>query len=163
MYLNMMKKGIVLMTFFCGVGFIAAFFNIELLLFLLPVVWFYSFFDANNSGHLTYEERIGADSDFMMGLYQMASGDTKNVLKKGHAFLGVIFVLLGLYLLFDNVFRDLLWSLDSYLPGFRGIFHKFPTLLIAIFIIVWGIRLVKGEKPTEKPVDFKEYEGDKHE
>ena len=50
MYLNMMKKGIVLMTFFCGIGFIAAFFNIELLLFLLPVVWFLNFFVGKQKG-----------------------------------------------------------------------------------------------------------------
>lgn len=163
MYLNMMKKGLILMTLFCGVTFCAAFFYFELLLALLPVIWFYSFFDALNSGHLTYEERIAADSDFMMGLYQITSGDTKSLLKKGHAFLGVICVLLGIYILFDNVFRDLLWSLDNYLPGFRGIFHKFPTLLIAVFIIVWGVRLVRGDRKAEKPVDFKEYEGDKDE
>ena len=163
MYLNMMKKGIVLMTFFCGVGFIAAFFNIELLLFLLPVVWFYSFFDANNSGHLTYEERIGADQAFFSDIDRMFTGDMGGMLKKGHLFFGTILVLAGVYLLMNNVFNNLIWQLDEYLPGLHGIFHKFPTLLIAIFIIVWGIRLVKGEKPTEKPVDFKEYEGDKHE
>lgn len=163
MYLNMMKKGIVLMTVFCGIGFCAAFFYLELLLALLPVVWFYSFFDALNSGHLTYEERIAADKSFFMDIDRMFTGDMGGILKKGHLFFGTILVLAGVYLLFNNVFNNLIWRLDEYLPGLHGIFHKFPTLLVAIFIIVWGIRLVKGEKTIGKPVDFKEYEGDKHE
>lgn len=163
MYLNMMKKGIVLMSLFCGVAFITGFFNFELLLCLLPVIWFYSFFDALNSGRLTYEERLVADRNFFTDIDQMFSADMSGMLKKSHLFFGTVLVLAGVYLLLNNVFNNLIWQLDEYLPGFRGIFHKFPTLLIAIFIIVWGIRLVKGEKKLEKPADFKEYEGDKHE
>ncbi len=163
MYLNMMKKGMVLMSLFCGVAFCAAFFYFEWLLFLLPVIWFYSFFDAINSGHLTYEERLAADKTFFTDIDHMFSSDMSGILEKSHLFLGAILVLAGIYLLFNNVFGNLIWRLDDYLPGLHGIFHKFPTLLVAIFIIVWGIRLVKGGKKPEAPTDFKEYEGDKHE
>lgn len=163
MYLDMMKKGLVLMSLFCGVVFCAAFFYFEFLLFLLPVIWFYAFFDALNSGHMTYEERKAADSNFMMGIYQISSGDTKSVLRKGHAFLGIICILLGIYILFDNVFREMIWHLEDYFPVVYTVFRKFPTLLIAIFIIVWGVKLVKGDKKADNTADFKEYEGDKHE
>lgn len=163
MYLNMMKKGLILMTLFCGVTFCAAFFYFELLLALLPVIWFYSFFDALNSGHLTYEERIAADANFFTDMDRVFANDMGALLKKSHLFLGTVLVLAGVYLLFNNVFSGVIRSLDNYLPGLLGIFHKFPTLLVAIFIIVWGIRLAKGGKKPEEPVDFKEYEGDKHE
>ena len=163
MYLNMMKKGLVLMTLFCGIGFIAGFFNIELLLFLVPVIWFYSFFDALNSGHFTYEERKEADASFFMDIEHVFSQDMGSLFQKSHLFFGIILVLAGVYLLIGRVFNGLIWQLDEYLPGLHGAFHNFPTLLIAIFIIVWGIRLVKGDKKPEKPADFKEYEGDKHE
>lgn len=166
MYLGMMKKGVFLMSLFCGVIFVSAFFSVEFLLFLLPVIWFYAFFDALNSGHLTYEERKLIDSDFSLDTYQIFSGDMQSVLQKRHALIGGLCILAGFYVIFDNVLREFIWRLDEILPGIYSVFHKLPTLVIAIVIIIWGIRLVKGEKqplPIPKETDFKEFEGDKHE
>lgn len=162
MYLDMMRKGLVLMTLFCGVVFCAAFFYFELLLALLPVIWFYAFFDAMNSGRLTYEERKQADKDFFVSMDQIWSGDLQAMMQKRHVFVGTVCLLAGIYILFANVLGGVIYRLDNYLPGFGGIFRKFPTLLISIFIIVWGVRLVKGDKKTEQPADFKEFEGEKH-
>ena len=44
MYLGMMKKGLAVMSVFWGVCAIAWFFQFEFLLWLLPIIWFYSFF-----------------------------------------------------------------------------------------------------------------------
>ena len=48
MYLGLMKKGASLMLLFCLTIALSGFLNLSFLLILLPVIWFYSFFDAMN-------------------------------------------------------------------------------------------------------------------
>ena len=46
MYLGYMKRGVSLMGIFCLLISITGFLNLSFLFFLLPVIWFYAFFDT---------------------------------------------------------------------------------------------------------------------
>lgn len=169
MYLGMMKKGVCFMTLFCGIFSFTILFRLEFVLFLLPIVWFYSFFDSFNSGHFTYEERMVQDADFFFDLSGFLGEHLDGILAKRHVFIGAASIFLGVYILLNHVLRSWIYCLDEFVPGLAatviGIFNKLPTCVIAIIIIWWGIRLMKGEtKSTSLPAaDFKEFEGEHHE
>jgi len=46
MYLGLMKQGLQLMTLFFFTAFLMGWLNLSLLVFILPIIWFYSLFDA---------------------------------------------------------------------------------------------------------------------
>ena len=48
MYMGLYKQGISLMVLFWGLGIICGWAHLELLWFLEPVIWFYSFFHVHN-------------------------------------------------------------------------------------------------------------------
>ena len=54
MYMGLLKRGASIMLLFWGI--VALCTLIPYLMFLLPVIWFYSFFDSLNSRHLTPEQ-----------------------------------------------------------------------------------------------------------
>ncbi len=49
MYMGFMKEGLSLMGMFFFILFLSSWLNIGPMLYVLPVLWFYSFFDAMNS------------------------------------------------------------------------------------------------------------------
>ena len=55
MYLGYMKRGVSLMGVFCLLIAITGFLNLGILFFLLPVIWFYAFFDTLNLRSMSYE------------------------------------------------------------------------------------------------------------
>lgn len=55
MYLGYMKRGVSLMGIFCLLISITGFLNLSFLFFLLPVIWFYAFFDTLNLRSMSYE------------------------------------------------------------------------------------------------------------
>ena len=52
MYMGFFKQGIGLMAQFSFVLMLAAYLNIGPLLFILPIIWFYSFFHVHNLASL---------------------------------------------------------------------------------------------------------------
>ena len=56
MYLGMMKKGLLLMGLFSAISFAMMTLYLDFLGCLLPVIWFYSFFDTLNSRCLSPEQ-----------------------------------------------------------------------------------------------------------
>ena len=62
MYLGLMKRGLAIMVIFWGAIAIMSTIGLEMLLFALPVLWFYSFFDTLTLRNLDYyalTEQIG--------------------------------------------------------------------------------------------------------
>ncbi len=56
MYVGLMKKGVCLMTLFFGVCLLAVT-DIPYMIITVPVLWFYSFFDAINYNNLPIEKK----------------------------------------------------------------------------------------------------------
>lgn len=56
MYVGLMKKGVCLMTLFFGICFLAVT-DIPYMIITVPVLWFYSFFDAINYNNLPAEKK----------------------------------------------------------------------------------------------------------
>ncbi|WP_101911539.1 hypothetical protein [Marasmitruncus massiliensis] len=170
MYLGMMKKGIAIMLGFFGIISIASFLNLEFLLFLLPIIWFYSFFETLNVKWMTEEQRKEIDDAFKLELL-FGSMSSKKWLKtlngKSSLFAGSGLIVIGIYLLFSNLIRPIIdtifdaYGIDPWL--FHYIIRSIPTLIISIAIIVLGIHLVRGKKTPSSEEDFVEFKGEHHE
>ena len=74
MYLGLMKKGASLMLLFCFVFALSGFFNLTFLMMFLPVIWFYSFFDAMNLRHIPYEDRLAQEDHFLFDMGGLQKG-----------------------------------------------------------------------------------------
>lgn len=149
LYLGASKKGVILLASFFGLIGLSAIIRFEELLIICPIIWFYAFFDAMNSRHLSEEQLKTDDKAFSDKVSEIING--KILLKKSHGVIGIILILVGLYMLADNFLPDFI--VHSY------IFYNLPTLAVAIGIIAFGAFLIKGKPSTP---DFVEYKGGKN-
>ncbi len=140
MYLGFMKRGTSIMTVFLGIFFLAVSFDLEAICFILPVIWFYSFFDAINYNNMPIEQKLLVeDKVFLLDEILNES--------KYHSLIGGILVFLGIYMI-CNQFMS--WRL------LRTAFN----LLLSIIIILLGLTLIKNNrtKTIEKAEDLREKE-----
>lgn len=167
MYLGMMKKGLAIMTAFFAVVFVGAILYIQEICVILPVIWCYSFFDTINMKKYSPEGRIEMDDKFGEDVKVFFDRDWSGVVKRKNTIFGIGFVLLGLYLLFENFIMPLLNRVCDYIGSYiiYDVIRGIPSFVVAFLIILLGIQMLKGGKIKEqiKDEDLIEYEGDKDE
>lgn len=146
MYIGFMKMGLSLMAAFFFIIFLSSWLNIGPLLFILPLIWFYSFFDCMNKRYSTDEEFLLLEDKYLFSLEQIVKIDT-DILKKHRLFTGILLLLLGFYLIWNNILN----SLYRYLPN--GIYNAInsitrvaPQIILGVAIIVVGAKLISGKK-----------------
>lgn len=156
MYLGYMKRGVSLMSMFFMLIFLAGFLNISFLLFLLPIIWFYAFFDTMNLRSMSYE--FLPHDDFLLHFDSIQSGALSGFFRRRHLFGGILLVFLGIYILLHNTLLPFLYqafNLDLY-----WLFDGIPTFAIAIVIIWLGIHLIRGTAHPKAIEDsYQEYQG----
>ena len=146
MYMGFMKMGLSLMTMFFFIIFLSSFLSIGPILFVAPLIWFYSFFDCLNKRYATDEEFLLLEDKYLFSLDELVKVD-KDILKKHALFSGILLVLLGGYLIFDNIIN----SLAGYIPGdvynvIRNVTRMAPQIIIGVVIVVIGAKLIIGKK-----------------
>ncbi|MEG1992162.1 MAG: hypothetical protein RR056_02150 [Acetivibrio sp.] len=145
MYLGFMKQGISIMTLFFGICFVATMLNMGPILFVLPVLWFYSFFDTHNKNSMSDEDFYKIHDEY---LFNMNFSELQLLLQgKFRIIIAVVCMLMGVGLLFSN-FTSLLYQFLPY-ENYAYIDHflnKVPQIILAVFIILVGIRLIKGKQ-----------------
>lgn len=162
MYLEMMKKGAVIMAAFWGIIAVSSFFRLDFLLFAAPIIWFYAFFDTLNSRKLSQEDRIAKDEQFIKGLQKYLHFDWEhsfaNPKHKRHLVIGIAAIVIGAYM----ILRNFLFSWSGYMsyrfPILYDFIDRLPTFAVAVVIIIFGIYLVKGKKHTPED-EIMEYKG----
>lgn len=167
MYLGMMKKGLAIMTVFFAVVFLGLVLYMEELSVILPIIWCYSFFDTINMKKFNYEERMEKDSMFGDEIKAFFGRDWGQLVKKRNSIFGIGFVLLGIYLLFENFVAPLIYRVCDYIGSYfiYETIRNIPSLVVSFLIILLGLQLLRGSKKKEeiRDKDFIEYEGDKDE
>lgn len=156
MYLGLMNRGASMMGAFFGIIALATVLHFEAILFILPILWFYSFFECINKWSLTVEELSYLDDKMIFNLKLSDDLNMKKFFSSQNVFAGGIVVFIGVTLLYNTLVKDLIWRLDKYLPGIRIIADKLPALVISIIIILIGLRLISGKKVGSKDVEFYE-------
>lgn len=143
MYLGYMKRGVSLMGAFALIITVAAFFNLPFLTFLLPVIWFYAFFDALNLRSLTFDTRCIQD-DFLFHLDDLRSWDVVGFARRRHLLVGILCIFAGIYIILQNIISPIFVRLfDSWV--IYNIIQTLPTLVLAVVIILLGLRLIRGD------------------
>ena len=138
MYLGYMKRGVSLMGVFCLLIAITGFLNLSFLFFLLPVIWFYAFFDTLNLRSMSYE--FLPQDDFLFHLDSLSGGKVLNFFRQRHLLVGILLIVVGIYMLAEPYLR--LCSIAS--TSTSTATNALPTIVVAAAIIWLGIRLIRS-------------------
>ena len=157
MYLGYMKRGVSLMGLFFLIFAIMGFLGLSFLAFLLPIIWFYAFFDTMNLRSMSYE--FLPQDDFLFHLDSINAPELVKFFQRRHLLAGVLLILVGIYILLHTFVVPIFYftfNINLY-PLFEGL----PTLIVAVGIILLGIYLIRStvsHKAIED--DYQEYHQD---
>ncbi len=152
MYQGFFKEGTSLMSLFFFIILIAGWLRFEPIIFILPVLWFYSFFDSLNRNSVPEEEFNKFEDHFLW----IDSIDADKFLKpKGfRTGLAIVLILIGMDVLIQNIFDILSQCFGwNFVYRLEYVFSYVPQIIVAILIIAVGVHLIIGKK---KELDKKE-------
>jgi len=134
MYLGYQKKGLVLMGGFFFTIFFMGWLNLSFLLFLLPLIWFYSFFDAFH----TITGNDVEDIDIVKFLPSI---------KPEYIGMGLIGIggLIALQKVFYPILSQLLATIFDY-HNLYQIKNYIQTGIVSLIFIIGGIKILKKNK-----------------
>ena len=142
MYMGFMKQGLSIMSVFWGMTFIAAYLNIEQVLFVLPILWCYSFFNVHNLRGMSDEEFYAVEDDYLFHLDRIFSAEKWN--KKQNNVLAGILIFVGIAVLWNHLSRYLCWMLPEWI--YWAFVDEIPQIVVAVILIAVGILLIRGKK-----------------
>lgn len=154
MYIGLVKRGLVIMLALVAGAGLAMMADTPAFLLVLPVLWFYSIFDAWNKYHLPEEKLAKVQDDFLFFLNAMPENvrsdprfkkvASANVLKVG----GIVAIIAGAYLIWDQIIVRVLIRLlsDTGAEILSQISYKLPQVAVAVILIVVGIKLISHKK-----------------
>lgn len=141
LYLGLQRRGIQLMAAFLFSIYILDVLRLGIFLFLIPIIWFYSFFDG-----LQQASKYKGDEPLK---------DTPIIayLLNHQKWVGVGLLLLGLYYMFSSI------VIPAFAPMLREMFnvdfrywfdHYFQTAIVCIILIGGGLKLLLGSKSKKE-------------
>lgn len=138
MYLGYQKRGLIFMGAFFFTVFFMGLLNLSFLVFVLPLIWFYSFFDA-------YHTLNGKEIEDL---------DISSVLPKiNQKYIGGALIVLGILVMFQNMIYPIIRQYLDY-----RIVSYIQTLIVSLLLILGGIKILKGKKMLEdEEGDIEEY------
>jgi TM2 domain-containing membrane protein YozV len=146
MYLGFMKIGLSFMSVFFFLIFLSSLFDTGQLLFIAPLIWFYSFFDCTNRASLNEEQLLLLEDKYLFSLDKLVKID-KDIFEKRRLIVGGVLLFLGVYLVIDNAMN----ILEPYMS--RQIYNiidhlmrQAPQVIIGVAIVALGVRLIMGKK-----------------
>lgn len=142
MYMGFMKQGLSIMAIFWGIIFFAAYFGMDYFIFLLPIVWFYSFFKVHNLRGMPDEEFYALEDEYLIHLDKILPPDKWS--KKQNTILAGVLIITGGIMLWKNLvgfFRD-------FIPNaiYWRLVGDVPQLVMALILITIGVMLIRGKK-----------------
>lgn len=161
MYQCYMKRGLSTMMLF-ALNCVATWL-ISVAGFFLPIIWFFSFFDTWS---LRTQLKLGVAGPDKFLFFGDNSALNADFLKKPHKYIGIGFIIVGVYLILRETlvspFYSLMYNLRYTNPQLAEAIDSFigsiPVLLVSIVIIWLGIRLIRGKKvPVIQEDDYVAY------
>ncbi len=146
MFMGFMKRGLSLMSLFFLIIFLSSWLGIGPLLYVLPVLWFYSFFDcinmawAGDQEFSRFEDRYLFKTESLSRLNEKLAG-------RGGLYCGILLLFFGIYLIFSKTISRFYGVLKPEVADlFSDVISVFPQIFLGAVIIVIGIRLIVGKK-----------------
>ncbi len=152
MYLGFMKMGTSLMGMFFALCALSAALNMSSLIFVMVVVWFYSFFHVHNLAGLTDEEFVNTKDEFLFNLDTFFNMD-KRAVEKYRETIAIVLIIVGVLLLWNGI-KDAVYV---YLPEAVWRFisrmeHTLPKIAAGVAVIAGGCYMIRGKKEELKEV-----------
>ncbi|MBO5198713.1 MAG: hypothetical protein J6B85_09400 [Lachnospiraceae bacterium] len=149
MYMGFMKEGVSLMGAFFLTMFLESWLSIGALLYLLPVLWFYSFFDSMNKSSLDDEEFYCLEDHYLF-IENLDRDNVIHFIKKYNVLAAIVLIVLGASILFNCFVRMIgtyfnFWIIQE-LANFVRWFV--PQTIFACFIIWVGVKLISWKKKS---------------
>lgn len=149
MHQGYMKRGISQTTLCCAVLALAVFLEIGALAILLVPLWLYSFFDSYNLRRQRMEGTEDEDA-YLFGMSDLDSQRLGELFAKRHSLIGWALVLIGLYVLYNTVARQVLgWLWDLFPWGgwlYDLLVWDAPRIAVTLLIIALGLWFIRGPK-----------------
>ncbi|MDR7856833.1 NINE protein [Tissierella sp.] len=139
MYLGYQKKGIVYMGIFFFAIFFMGWLNLSFLLFLLPLIWFYSFFDAFHTLNGNNVEDV--DIDF-----------SKILPAVKHEHIGIGLIVIGVFIVLQKILYPIISSVLSTYFDYNIIYqikNYIQTSIVSLIFIIGGFKILKNKKELE--------------
>jgi hypothetical protein len=146
MYMGFMKRGVSLMSAFWLLIFLASWLNLGPLMFAMPVIWFFAFFDTLNLRAMPDDEFYAMEDNYIL-LPDLSSSKMKLFQEKYRNIIALVLIIIGFAILWNNAYdiiSDILPEELSYFMYRVG--YYFPQLLIGFAIIAFGLYLIRGKK-----------------
>lgn len=146
MYLGFMKQGVSLMCIFLAWTGFCAFTSFDVGLFVLPVIWFYSFFHVHNLISLPDEEFYQQEDYYM--LFHLDEIVKIDKWERGKVkFLAAVLIFIGGYTIVGSLW-EVFWRL---MPGWfydemYVVRYNVPRVVISLILIAFGVYLIRGKK-----------------
>ncbi|NOU66840.1 hypothetical protein GC096_22595 [Paenibacillus sp. LMG 31461] len=140
LYLSMTKRGIQLMAVFLFSIYVLDVLRLSLFFFLIPILWFFSFFDALQS----------------ISKYENGTLTDKPLVENWTAYqryIGAVLIVFGGYYIFSDVFVQFMYQ---FLPASRNYMYLInnfsQTFIVAVLLIGGGIRLLLNRKQPDAAI-----------
>lgn len=147
MYLGFMKMGSSLLALFFVSFMLASLFSPgDVFVLLAFIIWFYGFFHARNIAACDEEAFALLEDKFIWEEFT----DEKPIKipeKTGRKWIAIILILLGVGTLWSN-FKSIIYNMipDSMWESIYPIVDNIPKTVIAIVIIIIGVKMMLGKK-----------------
>ena len=146
MYMGFKKQGISIMLLFWGVFAVGSCTGMDWLIFLIPIIWFYSFFNVHNLKSLSEEEFYSVEDSYVLHMDKLI-GDVDTLLTHHRKLTAIVLIVFGASILWNNLVDFFYMILPGYLANVLGTFaYHLPQLLIAVAIIFAGIYILTRKK-----------------
>jgi TM2 domain-containing membrane protein YozV len=146
MYMGFMKRGVSLMSSFFLLIFLAIWLSLEPIMLIMPIIWFYAFFDTHNlrstpdDEFYTLEDNFILIPDFAMEKAHLLQSKYRNIL-------AIALIVIGGTILWDNLLDIISWVMPHFIRDYIRDFGRIlPQLIIGAAIIALGIYLIRGKK-----------------
>lgn len=146
MYMGFMKRGISLMSAFFLLIFLATWLNLGPMMLIMPIIWFYSFFDTHNLRSMPDDEFYALEDGFIL-IPEFAKEAVNIQQSKYRNVLAIILIIIGFSVLWNNIYDFLRRILPYYISDkIYSFAHFLPQMLVALAIIALGVYLIRGKK-----------------
>lgn len=156
LYMGFRKMGLSIMILFWGCIACASLLGFNALIFLLPIIWFYSFFNAHNLKSLTEEEFLTIEDHAVLSMDAVIR-NKDTFTKQYRTITAVVLIVLGI----SGIWNSLIVWLYDYIPDtlydiVDPLGEWIPTIAVSIILIIVGVKLISGKRTELERLDYKE-------
>ena len=139
MYFGLYLQGVSLMLLFFVILLVPLILQVSALSLLCVILWFYSFLHTHNLRSMPLDEFCQLEDRYLWeGLSHTFQWNNRN-----KTVVAVALIVIGAFLLWENLFAWLGWFFGGFLGNF---FYRLPRAVIGVLVLLLGIWLITGKK-----------------